>query len=112
MQPQPPQVWSVDLTLTARDELKKITDARVQQGLKTAILGLAYQPDQQGKALTGDLKGLRSLRAMGQRYRILYVLQVDHFKATVVLVGIRKEGDRKDVYAIAKKLAKRGLLTP
>jgi mRNA interferase RelE/StbE len=109
--PQPPQVWTVDLTGAARDALKQITDARVQQGLKTAILGLAHHPDQQGKALTGDLKGLRSLRAMGQRYRILYTLQVDHLKATVVLVGIRKAGDRKDVYAIAKQLAKRGLLT-
>ncbi|GAC1428397.1 MAG: hypothetical protein NVS4B1_07430 [Ktedonobacteraceae bacterium] len=43
---------------------------------------------------------------MGQRYRIIYKLEEDQ----VVLVGIRKEGDKKDAYALAQNLAELGLL--
>lgn len=30
----------------------------------------------------------------------------------IVLFGIRKEGDKKDIYRVAEKLAKLGLLAP
>ncbi len=57
----------------------------------------------QGKALVGRLKGYRSIRALGQRYRIVY--RVDKSKIIVVIVGagIRKEGDKKDIYRILNK---------
>ena len=56
-----------------------------------------------GKPLIGDLKNFRSLRAAGQRYRIVYQVAVQAGLVIVVVIGIRKEGDKRDVYAIAGK---------
>jgi hypothetical protein len=47
---------------------------------------------------------------VGQRYRIIYKLQDTEILVAVVCIGIRKEGDKKDVYEVAKKLARLGLL--
>ena len=57
-----------------------------------------------------ELTGYRSIRAVGQRYRILY--QVDEPRRTVWIkaVGMRKEGDRRDVHALAVKLVRLGYL--
>ena len=49
-----------------------------------------------------NLSGLRSIRSVGQRYRIDYQAQAS---AIVVLVmGMRKDGDKKDIYRILGKL--------
>lgn len=64
---------------------------------------LDTEPLAQGKALTGDLKGLRSVRAAGQRYRILYRVGVQAGEVTVAVVGVRKEGDKRDVYRVARR---------
>jgi len=50
------------------------------------------------------------VRAAGQRYRIIYTVEEDRVLVLVVYVGIRKEGDKNDVYAIAKKLLRAGLI--
>ena len=60
--------------------------------------------------MLGELEGYRSLRAVGQRYRILYAIKEEKVIVYVVAVGIRKEGDKVDVYALAKKLVRLGLL--
>ncbi len=57
-----------------------------------------------------DLAGYRSIRAVGQRYRILYKLEAERVVVAVVALGMRKEGDKADIYALAKKLARLGLL--
>ena len=83
--------------------LAKIKDRREQTGLKQRIEKLKLEPNKQGKALSGKPKGYRSVRALGQRYRIVY--RVDRSKVTVVIVGagIRKDGSKKDIYAILNK---------
>jgi mRNA interferase RelE/StbE len=83
--------------------LSKIKDKREQEGLKNRIEKLASEPEKQGKALSGKLKGYRSVRALGQRYRIVY--RVDRSTITVLIigVGIRKEGAKKDIYTILNK---------
>lgn len=83
--------------------LGKIKDKREQRGLRKRIEKLVSEPDKQGKALSGKLQGYRSIRALGQRYRIVY--RVDKEKIVVVIVGagIRKEGDKKDIYKILNK---------
>ena len=55
---------------------------------------LAEEPEQQGRPLVNVLAGLRSVRAVGQLYRIIYVVQGEHVKVIVVAVGIRKEGTK------------------
>ena len=78
--------------------------------MKTSLRRLEYEPEKQGKPLSDELAGYRSIRAVGQRYRILYTIEDQKVTVIVVTLGIRKEGDKKDVYEQARKLARRGLL--
>ncbi len=66
----------------------------------------------QGKALTGDLAGYRSIRAVGLRYRILYCVEREDVVVLILAVGIRKQGSRSDLYYLAKKLLRLKLLEP
>ena len=102
--------WRILLTQSAVQQLGAIKDRRVQQQLRQWLRALEQEPEQQGKPLAGDLAGYRSLRAVGQRYRVLYTVEAEQVVVYVVAVGIRKEGDRSDVYALAKKLLRQGLL--
>lgn len=92
--------------------LQNVQDRRVRQKIVESIDGLAQEPDKKGKALTADLGGYRSLRAVGQRYRVVYRVRGGKVIVVVVAVGIRKEGDKKDIYALAKKLIRARLLEP
>lgn len=100
------------LTSKARKQLAEVTDQRVLSRLNQTISGLEIDPDKQGKPLTGDLAGLRSIRAVGQRWRILYKVKAEQVEVLVVLLGLRREGDRSDIYALAKRLLRLGLLEP
>ena len=102
--------WNVVIMPVAKEHLASIKDRRIQEGLKTSLRRLEYEPEKQGKPLSDELAGYRSLRAVGQRYRILYKLEEEQVIVAVVALGIRKAGDKKDVYELAKKLAKLGLL--
>ena len=51
-----------------------------------------------------DLAGYRSVRAVGQRYRIIFELESDRREVWVITLGIRKDGDKNDVYKLASKL--------
>lgn len=90
--------------------LEKIQDRRVREKIRDRIDGLAEEPEKQGKPLTGELAGYRSLRAVGQRYRIIYRIEDGRVLVLVMALGIRKEGSGKDVYALARKLLRLRLL--
>lgn len=51
------------------------------------------EPEKQAKPMTGDLAGYHSIRAVGQRYRIIYKIEDEHVIVFVVGLGIHKEGD-------------------
>lgn len=102
--------WRIDITPTALSMLRNIRDRRVREKLVTVIDRLAEDPEKQGKALVGDLAGYRSVRAAGQRYRVIYRLFDERVVVCVVAVGIRREGSRDDVYALARKLFRLRLL--
>ena len=104
--------WQVLLTPTTLKMLESISDERVRQKIIERIDGLTDAPEKQGKALIGDLKSYRSMRAVGQRYRILYRLDGTKIIVIVVAIGLRRDGDKADVYQLAKKLLKLGLLSP
>ncbi len=92
------------VTPSAIDMLKAVTDRRIQEKLRDSIDRLAEEPEKQGKALTGDLSGYRSLRSVGQRYRIIYQVHRETVTVEVLALGIRKEGSKRDIYTIAKRL--------
>ena len=102
--------YRIRLAPSALQLLRKIADRRILAKLQQAIDGLAEEPEKQGKALIGDLGGYRSLRAVGQRYRVIYRVD-DHSTAVFILaLGMRKAGSKKDVYALARKLLRLGLI--
>ncbi|CAM3974096.1 type II toxin-antitoxin system RelE family toxin [Deinococcus marmoris] len=103
-----PDLFTVILTADARADLLDISDQRTVKAIGKQIDGLEVDPDQKGKQLTGPLKNFRSIRAAGQRYRIVYQVAMDaETRAVVVVViGIRKEGDKRDAYAVADKRVK------
>lgn len=90
--------------------LKTISDRRIREKIDEKINGLANEPEKQGKELGGELEGYRSVRAASQRYRIIYRIDGENVVVVVVALGIRKEGDKKDVYKLAQRLFKLGLL--
>ena len=103
--------WQVRYTVTAKKQVAAITDRRIQRSIVERIDGLAYEPEKQGKQLGDELVEYRSLGAIG-RYRIIYRVEGSEVTVLVVVVGIRKEGSKADVYAVAKKLLRLGLLEP
>jgi mRNA interferase RelE/StbE len=102
--------WAVRLTRKVEMQLAAIKDRRVQEGLRSSLRRLEYEPKLKGKPMTDELIGYYSLRAVGQRYRIIYKVKEEQILVIVVTLGIRKEGDKKDVYELAKKLIRLGLL--
>jgi mRNA interferase RelE/StbE len=96
--------YRVELTPLALEMIEAIQDRREQQGIIERIQKLKLEPIQQGKPLTGDLKGFYSIRAVGQQYRIVYQVKAEQILVVVVGIGRRKEGDKKDIYTLLKKL--------
>ena len=90
--------------------LEDIRDRRVRRLLLEAGKGLVRDPDKQGKPMIGSLGGLRSLRVAGQRYRLLYRVRAKEIRVYVAAVGLRKDGDRNDIYVLAQRLLRLGLL--
>jgi len=102
--------WRVKVLPVAKKQLVAIKDQRIQAGLRSSLKRLEYEPELQGKPMIDELAGYHSLRAVGQRYRIIYKVKEEQVLVVVVTLGIRKEGDKKDVYELAKKLIRLGLL--
>jgi mRNA interferase RelE/StbE len=103
-------MYRVDILPAAQDMVLKIADRRIQEKLLERMTALAADPELQGKPLGDDLAGYRSVRAVGQRYRIIYRVERSEVVVMVVAAGIRKEGSREDVYRVAAKLIRLGLL--
>ena len=102
--------WEIKLTVPAQKQFSAITDKRIQENMNKRRSKVANNPEWQGKALDKELAGYRSIRAVGQRYRIIYKLEAERVVVVVVTIGIRKDKDKKDAYELAKKLARLGLL--
>lgn len=102
--------YRIEITPTALESLETITDRRTRAAIVRRIDALAEEPGKQGNSLRGELAGFCSVRAAGQRYRVVYRIDEKERRVVVYLVGIRKEGSRQDVYALAQRLVRRGLM--
>ena len=100
--------WRVEFTKPALEQLQGIKDKRVRDHLFERAEALANDPENQGKPLRNDLSGFRCVRAIGQRYRIIYRVEREKVVVVVIALGIHKEGDRADIYQIAVKLIRSG----
>jgi mRNA interferase RelE/StbE len=101
--------YRVLITDTCLRLIEKILDKKIQLSILDRIQKLSEKPEEQGKKLVKDLAGFRSVHAAG-RYRIIYKTDKRTVIIYVLAAGIRKEGDKKDIYKIAKKLLDAGLM--
>ena len=102
--------YRIEITGQAEQMLMAVSDRRIRRLLASRIDRLADEPEKQGRQLGGILAGHRSCRAVGQRYRIIYQVDGARVIVTVIAVGVRRGGDRGDIYAFAERLARLGLL--
>lgn len=96
--------YEIQFSPLAMEMLMEVRDKRELGKLRDRINQLKLEPDKQGKVLTGNLAGLRSVRAVGQRYRIVYEIEEETIVVLVIGVGRRKEGDKRDIYRLLGKL--------
>lgn len=98
------QEYQIRLTPLALEMLTEIKDQRHLNILAERIEKLKYNPEKQGKFLTGKLKSYLSIRAVGQRYRIIYRVQKSEIIVIIVGIGLRSEGNKQDIYSRLQKL--------
>ncbi|UBF23669.1 type II toxin-antitoxin system RelE/ParE family toxin [Kovacikia minuta CCNUW1] len=96
--------YEIQLTSVALEMLNAVKDRREQEKLAERIEQLRIEPEKQGKALVDNLSRFRSVRAVGQRYRIVYKVEQEKVLVLVVGIGRRKDGDKKDIYTLLEKL--------
>jgi mRNA interferase RelE/StbE len=101
--------YKIEITPTALEVLKAIADRRTRAIIRR-IDTLVEEPEKQGKPLRGWLAGFQSVRAAGQRYRVVYRIENAEQRVLVYMVGIRREGSRRDIYVLAEHLVQRGLI--
>ena len=101
--------YKILITDTCLALIEKIPDKKIRRTILKRIEGLSEEPDKQGKMLVKDLSGFRSIYAAG-RYRIIYKVDKQTVIIYILAAGIRKQGDKKDIYNIARKLLDAGLL--
>ena len=102
--------YQIEITPSVLEALEAITDRRTRNVIIRRIDTLAEEPEKLGKPLRGLLAGFMSTRADGQRYRVVFRIEADKKRVLVYMVGIRREGSRRDVYALAEHLVQRGLI--
>jgi mRNA interferase RelE/StbE len=107
-------------TTTAKESLAKLPK-KVRRGLLDKANELRDSSDPAGchKPLIGPLQGF--YRICYSRYRLIY--SVEHEKLAngdtlqrivlkFIAAGIRKEGDKKDIYRLALRLLELGIIEP
>ena len=92
--------YKILITDTCLTLIEKISDKNIQRRILKRIEGLSEEPNKQGKMLLKDLSGFRSIHAAG-RYRIIYKVDKQTVIVYILAAGIRKQGDKKDIYKIA-----------
>jgi mRNA interferase RelE/StbE len=111
---------SIQWTETAMAALAKLPP-KVRRGLldKANELRQIDDPAAVHKPLVGPLQGYH--RICYSRYRAIYCVDrerlagggvVERITVLFVAAGVRKEGDKNDIYHLAQKLVRLGLIKP
>ncbi len=101
-------IYEIIITPTALNMLKSIQTGK-REKIENRIDALKQDPEKQCKPLLGQLSRFRSVHA-AWRYRVIYHVNRGEVLVIIVAAGIRKEGDSGDIYNLAKKLFRSGLL--
>ena len=76
--------WRIIMLPIAEKLLAEISDTRIRESIARRITQLEAEPEKQGKPMDKELSGYRSIRAVGQCYRIIY--KVEEEKITILVV--------------------------
>jgi len=101
-------IYRVFITPKAQKMFENI-QKDIRDKINYQIGELSNEPLKRGKALIGELSGLWSLH-VPRRYRIIYRVNKEKGTLEVLVVGIRKEGNKKDIYTLTKKLIRKRLI--
>jgi mRNA interferase RelE/StbE len=104
------RAFTITWTETALKLVEAISDQRTRRLIIQRADQLAKSPEQQGKPLIGELAGFRSIRTVGHRYRIVVRVERREITVLIVAVGRRRSGDKSDIYELARRLLRQGLL--
>lgn len=104
------RTFAITWTQTALKLVEAIPDQRIRRLISQRADQLAKSPEHQGQPLIGELAGFRSVRTAAQRYRFVYRVERREVVVLIVAVGRRRSGNKSDVYELAKKLFRQGLL--
>lgn len=104
--------YRIVISPSALKMLQAVRDRRIRKQICDRMDGLGEEPEQQGRPLVGELAGIRSVRVAGQRYRVLYRVIRKEVQVMVLALGVRRAGDRQDIYELARKLVRLRLLDP
>lgn len=96
--------YAIRYTEAALAMLEKVTDRRLRKSILDRADTLVAEPEKKGKALVGELAGYRSLRAVGQRYRIVYHVDASTKVVHIVAAGLRRQGNKRDVYQLLTRV--------
>jgi mRNA interferase RelE/StbE len=99
--------YSVRYTEKAVEMIEAFADRRVRQALLDRADSLANEPAMVGKPLVGEFARYRSIRAVGQRYRLVYRVDETVAVVWVVAAGLRKQGSRHDIYHLLSRIVTR-----
>jgi mRNA interferase RelE/StbE len=111
------QIVQVEWTQSAADALREIGSRTIQRKIvqKVEDLAASGEPELLGKPLVDELQGLH--RISFGRYRIVYRVirdarnpRVVQIVVRVILTGIRKQGDKRDIYERLRRMLRRGEL--
>ena len=96
--------YKIEIAPTGYRSIEALKDTKTLREVAKVIDGLDRAPDEQGKALVAPLEGVRSVRVVRERFRVLYRVDARKRVVSVLLVGERAPGQDADVYALAQKL--------
>lgn len=99
--------YKVVISAEAAEMIAGISDLRIRGQAVAKLKGLAASPESQGRALTDELAGLRRITVAG-RYRAVYRTLRMRREVHVLAVGVRREGDRDDIYRLMARMMRRG----
>ena len=99
--------YKVVISAEAAEMVARISDLRIRRQAVAKLKGLAASPESQGRALTDELAGLRRITVAG-RYRAVYRTLRMRREVHVLAVGVRREGDRDDIYRLMARMMRRG----
>jgi mRNA interferase RelE/StbE len=97
--------YAVIITEDALNDIEAITDTAIRKSVQGKISQLKENPQAQGKPLVAELQGYYRIKVR-RRYRMVYRVAVLDRQVVVVIVGIRKQSAKRDIYKIARRRLK------